>query len=70
MSEKIVRSNSTVAVAMVLGSCTSLQIGAAFAMQLFPTMGAAGVTFLRLFIAAVTMGILVRPKVRAWTGLQ
>ncbi len=58
------------AVAMVLGSCTSLQIGAAFAMQLFPIMGAPGVTFLRLFIAAVTMGLVVRPKVRGWTGRQ
>lgn len=70
MSQKVVRSNSTMAVAMVLGSCTSLQIGAAFAMQLFPIMGAPGVTFLRLFIAALTMGLVVRPKVLGWTGRQ
>src|SRR3954454_3436733 len=70
VSGKIIRSNSTVAVAMVLGSCTSLQVGAAFAVQLFPSLGAPGVAFLRLLIAALTMGAFVRPKVKGWTARQ
>lgn len=38
---------------LVLGSCTSLQVGAAFATRLFPVTGAPGVTLLRLTLAAV-----------------
>ncbi len=61
------RSGGTgVGAAMVLGSCVSLQFGAAFAAQLFPTLGPGGVTFLRLAIAAVVLLIVFRPALRAW----
>lgn len=54
------------AVFMVLGSCVSLQIGAALAARLFPTTGSAGATFLRLALAAAVLLAVVRPAVRAW----
>jgi inner membrane transporter RhtA len=55
---------------MVLGSCVSLQVGAASAAQLFPTMGSAGVTLLRLLVAAVVLLAVTRPPVRRWTRQQ
>jgi inner membrane transporter RhtA len=54
------------AVLMVLGSCTSLQVGAACAAQLFGAVGSTGTTFLRLAVAAVVLLVLVRPRVRGW----
>lgn len=58
------------AVLMVLGSCASLQVGAALAAQLFPATGAAGATFLRLALAAVVLLTVVRPGVRRWSRQQ
>ncbi|MFE5775004.1 DMT family transporter [Brachybacterium sp. NPDC056505] len=58
------------AVLMILGSCTSLQFGAALAAQLFPALGSWGVTCLRLGIAAIVLLVLVRPAVRGWNGGQ
>ncbi|MCF8608527.1 EamA family transporter, partial [Gordonia sp. HY442] len=40
---------------MIVGSCTSLQFGAAIAVDLFDEMGSWGVTFLRLAIAAAVL---------------
>src|SRR5689334_546236 len=60
------RNGSGLAVLMVLGSCTSLQVGAACAAQLFPRTGSAGATFLRLMIAAVLLLATTRPGVRRW----
>lgn len=54
------------AVLMILGSCTSLQFGAALAAHLFPALGSWGVTVLRLGIAAVILLVLVRPAVHRW----
>ncbi|GID98137.1 DMT family transporter [Amorphoplanes digitatis] len=54
------------AVFMVLGSCASLQIGAALAAHLFPATGSAGATLLRLSMAAAVLLVLARPAVRAW----
>jgi len=54
---------------LVLGSCTSLQVGAALAMRLFPVTGAAGATLLRVGLAAVVLAI-VRPRVRGWRPAQ
>jgi len=56
--------------ALVFGSCVSLSIGAAFATQIFPALGAWGVTALRLSIAAVVMMLLVRPALSRWTRAQ
>lgn len=57
-------------VGLVIGSCISLQFGAAVAVQLFPHLGAWGVTTLRLGMAAVILLVVVRPQVRTWTRKQ
>jgi inner membrane transporter RhtA len=54
----------------VLGSITSLQLGAATASGLFSTVGPAGATALRLSIAALALVVLVRPRFRSWTRSQ
>ncbi len=59
-----------VGVALVTGSCLSLPFGAAVATFLFPALGAWGVTSLRVFIAAVVLLVLVRPKWRGWDRRQ
>ena len=51
---------------LVLGSCTSLQAGAALAMRLFPVTGAPGATLLRLALAAAVLLGVARPRVRGW----
>jgi inner membrane transporter RhtA len=53
---------------MVLTSIASVQIGSAVARTLFDDLGAAGVTFLRLAIAAVVFGVVFRPRVRGWSA--
>ncbi|GAB7190103.1 DMT family transporter [Kineococcus sp. NUM-3379] len=58
------------AVAMVLGSCVSLQVGAACAALLFPVTGSGGATLLRLGLAAVVLLALARPRLRSWTRPQ
>ena len=58
------------AILFVLGSCTSLQAGAALAMRLFPVAGAPGATLLRLGIAAAILLGVTRPRVRAWRAAQ
>lgn len=55
---------------MVIGSCTSLQIGAALATRLFPATGAGGATLLRLGLAACVLLLVSRPGIRAWTRAQ
>ena len=57
-------------IAMVIGSCLSLQVGAAVAAQLFAVAGSTGTTLLRLGTAAAVLLILVRPDVRAWQRHQ
>ena len=55
---------------MVLGSCTSLQVGAALATRLFPATGASGATLLRLGLAAGALLVATRPGIRTWTRAQ
>lgn len=55
---------------MILGSCFSLQFGAALATQLFPTLGSWGTTTLRLGLAAVILLVMVRPKPHRFTREQ
>lgn len=57
-------------VLLVIGSCISLQFGAALATQLFPHAGAFGTTFFRLFIAGLIMVAVTRPRVREWDRAQ
>jgi inner membrane transporter RhtA len=51
---------------MVLGSCTSLQVGAACAARLFPYIGSLSATFLRLLVAAVVLLLATRPRALRW----
>lgn len=55
---------------MVLGSCASLQVGAALAARLFPVTGSAGATLLRLGLAAGVLLAVARPAVRSWQRHQ
>jgi inner membrane transporter RhtA len=59
-----------VAALLVLGSCTSLQVGAALALRLFPVGGAPGATLLRLALAAAVLLGVTRPRVRGWRPAQ
>jgi inner membrane transporter RhtA len=49
-------------------SITSVQIGAAVARTLFDDLGAAGVTLLRLALAALILAVATRPRLRSWSG--
>ncbi|WP_299038050.1 DMT family transporter [uncultured Pseudokineococcus sp.] len=55
---------------MVLGSCISLQLGAACAAQLFPLIGPTPSTLLRMAVAAVVLLALTRPRARSLTRQQ
>ena len=55
---------------LVLGSCTSLQAGAALAMRLFSVTGAPGATLLRLGLASAVLLGVARPRVRTWRPAQ
>lgn len=57
-------------VLFILGSCISLQFGAALAIQLFPAIGAFGTTSLRLGIAAIVLLVIVRPRIHRFTRQQ
>ncbi|MER7397968.1 EamA family transporter [Streptomyces sp. NPDC000151] len=50
---------------LVLGGVCGIQFGAAFAPQVYPQVGAAGVVFLRLLIAGVLLCLLWRPRRQA-----
>jgi inner membrane transporter RhtA len=52
---------------LVLTAIASVQFGSAIARTLFDDLGAAGVTFLRLAIAALILGALTRPRVWTWS---
>jgi inner membrane transporter RhtA len=58
------RAPTVPAVAMVLGSISSIQVGAALATGLFDEVGAMGVTFLRTIISAILLVIIWRPGFR------
>jgi inner membrane transporter RhtA len=51
---------------LVLGAIISVQFGSAVARTLFDDLGAAGITFLRLALAAVLLLAVLRPPVRTW----
>ncbi|WP_336880812.1 EamA family transporter [Rhodococcus globerulus] len=57
-------------VGAVLTSILSLQFGAAFATTLFSQIGPAGATTLRLTIAAIILGVIVRPRWSSWSNRQ
>ncbi len=47
---------------LVLAAIVSIQVGAAFAVRLFPALGPGGTVFLRVLISAVLLGLLWRPR--------
>ena len=51
----------------MLGAIVSVQVGSAVAKGLFDDLGAAGVTLLRLGLAALILLLAVRPRVRSWS---
>jgi inner membrane transporter RhtA len=53
---------------LVLTAIISVQVGSAIARTLFDDLGAAGVTFLRLAIAAIILGVAFRPRVATWSA--
>jgi inner membrane transporter RhtA len=54
------------AMLQVLAAIISVQFGSAIAHTLFDDLGAGGVTFLRLAIAAVIFTVIARPRLRTW----
>jgi inner membrane transporter RhtA len=52
---------------LVLASISSVQVGSAVARTLFGDLGAAGVTLLRLAIAALILAVATRPRLRGWS---
>lgn len=57
-------------VTLVFGAIVSIQFGAALAATLFDEAGAAGVSLLRLGLAAVVLMALVRPRLRGYSRAQ
>lgn len=64
------KSDMGTGVTLILFCAVSIQFGAAFAVYLFPYMGAWGVTAFRLGVAALIMLMVVRPRVRSWSWDQ
>src|SRR2546430_17240576 len=52
------------AVALVLASACSVQVGAAVAKSLFPELGPPGVVFLRLLFGSTALWAIARPQLR------
>lgn len=52
---------------LVLTAIVSVQVGSSLAKTLFDDLGAAGVTLLRLGLAALLLLVLLRPRVRQWS---
>ena len=52
---------------LVLTAIVSVQVGSSLAKQLFDDLGAAGVTLLRLALAAVLLLAVLRPRLRSWS---
>lgn len=58
------------AVLCIIGSCISLQLGAALAIELFPHAGTWGTASIRLLMAGTILGLIVRPKFHTWNRKQ
>ena len=52
---------------LVLTAIISVQVGSSLAKQLFDDLGAAGVTLLRLGLAAALLLVLLRPRLHRWS---
>ena len=51
---------------MVLTAIVSVQVGSSIAKTVFDELGAAGVTLLRLALAAAVLFAVIRPRLRGW----
>jgi inner membrane transporter RhtA len=60
------------AIALVLGAAASVQVGASVAKSLFPTLGPAGIVWLRLLFGAIALWAIARPRLRSrpWHELR
>jgi inner membrane transporter RhtA len=65
-TEAVSRTDVLPAPVLVVGSIASVQSGAAVATKLFPEVGSGGAVFLRLVIAALVVGVAVRPSLRSY----
>jgi inner membrane transporter RhtA len=54
--------------ALVLSAIVSVQVGASIGRRLFDDLGAAGVTLLRVGLAAVVLLAVLRPRLRTWAA--
>lgn len=66
----IQRTATTTGVLFIIASCCSLQMGAAFAIQLFPIAGPWATTFARLFISGAILLVITRPSIRDFDRSQ
>ncbi|MDO4928840.1 MAG: hypothetical protein Q3976_07260 [Corynebacterium sp.] len=55
---------------LIIGSCTSLQFGAAFAVQLFPLIGSGTTSMLRLLLAGIILIALTRTNIFQYNRYQ
>src|SRR5690625_5177618 len=58
------------AVLCIIGSCISLQLAAAIAMELFPYAVTWGTAAIRLLMADAMLMVITRPKFHTWTRKQ
>ncbi|CAB0634934.1 hypothetical protein CIP107573_00527 [Corynebacterium diphtheriae] len=66
----IQRTATTTGVLFIIASCWSLQMGAAFAIQLFPIAGPWATTFARLFISGAILLAITRTSIRDFDRSQ
>jgi inner membrane transporter RhtA len=56
------------ATALVLVGIASVQCGSAVARGVFDDLGAAGITLLRLALGSLLLLVVLRPRIRSWSG--
>lgn len=59
-------SANPISVLCIIGSCISLQVGAALAIHLFDDGGTWGTTAVRLLVAGTILLLFSRPRIREW----
>ncbi|WP_201788568.1 EamA family transporter [Rathayibacter sp. VKM Ac-2630] len=67
MREAPRRSGGAGSIGLVLGAVTSVQLGASFAVLLFPAAGPIGTVTLRLVFSALVLLVVCRPRLRGYT---
>ncbi|WP_211315602.1 EamA family transporter [Rathayibacter caricis] len=67
MREAPRRSGGAGSIGLVLGAVASVQLGASFAVLLFPAAGPIGTVTLRLVFSALVLLVVCRPRLRGYT---